>query len=281
VDVAIVFSADKKSAATRIRDGLASEGYSVDLVEGGGPASARALIVLWSRSAMESEAVQAAVSEARRQGRLIEASSDGIMPIGEGSESRTILISGWRGEPFHPGWQRISAEVRRLCGAPGAKPAPAKSAASAPATAARAPAPRRGALLAGALVLVLALVGAALWVIGSRSPEPSPVTASAVPPRAPTPAPEPAPVGEPVLADAAPPPEAEPIPSEPVAAAVPAAAPVPTAAPATAKRPAAKPKRSGPHYSPRQARTMRLFCQRAGRGTRECRIFRQRIAEGW
>lgn len=261
VDVAILFSADKKSAATRIRDGLAGEGYAVDLVEGGGPASAKALIVLWSRSAMGSEAVQAATSEARRQGKLIEVSSDGIMPIGESSEIRTILISGWRGEPFHPGWQRIASEVRRLCGAPGAKPAPARTAASAPA-------PRRGALLAGALVLVLALVGVSLWAIGSQSPEPRPVTTAAPQP---PPAPPPAPLGEPVLAEAAPPPEAAPAASEP------AAAPAANAAP----RPAAKPKRSGPRYSPRQARTMRLFCQRAGRGTRECRVFKKRVAEGW
>jgi hypothetical protein len=264
VDVAIVFSADKKGAAERIRDGLAGEGYAVELAEGGGPAPAKAVIVLWSRSAMDSPAIQAAASEASKQSRLVEVSSDGIMPIRDRDDNRVVLLSGWRGEPFHPGWQRISAEVRRLCGAPRARP-PAPARAPAPAAAAaRASVPKRGALLAGLVVLVLALAGAGLWMLGREAPQPPPPAAVAE-------APQPAPVTPlPPVATA----EA---PAVEVGQSV-APAAVATPEPARAEP---RPKRSGPHYSPRQARTMRLFCQRAGRGTRECRVFRKRIAEGW
>ena len=200
-DVLIYHSRDKMVPAQRLTEAVRALGYAAHLVEAEGaermpiarPGDAGAVLVLWSKGAMASAALQAAAEEARRRCTLIEASADGIMPVAALDAPGAALISGWRGEPFHPGWQRIAGELRQICGAPSAAPPPAAAKAAAmssPAASATPPAKAAGGaaryaarspamVLAGLLVLLFAGMGAAAW-IGRETPQ-RPAVAAPVP----------------------------------------------------------------------------------------------------
>jgi hypothetical protein len=309
--VLILHARDKSVPALRLAEGAEGLGYRAARAEAedldAAPAerirAARAAIVLWSKGAMASPVIVEAAEEARRQGKLIEASADGIMPVAALDQPDAALISGWRGEPFHPGWQRIAGELRRLCGAPAPAAAPVTartpaaaaaepSTATAPAAAAPAAArPKRAPalLMLGLALLLFAGLGTAAWMNGSSAPEVAAV-ATSVP--APAEAEE-APVsieGDellPVPEDAAilPPPPPAPVAAEPARAA-PAASPAPRPAAAAKARRAAPARevdrpvrtaaRSAEPSRPiryRNAKNMRRFCARSGRNTPQCRTF--------
>ncbi|HEX8668712.1 MAG TPA: hypothetical protein VF727_10115 [Allosphingosinicella sp.] len=297
-DAVIIHCADKKAAAARLRDEAAAAGYDVrscEVDQGTPPAAAALLdrvrgasatIVLWSRAAMASDLIAAAVAEASRHGKLVEVSADGIMPVASADASRVALISGWRGEPYHPGWQRVAAELKRLCGgrrspaleaataAPSARPAPAAQAAPP----ARQPkrSGRTPVLISALVGLLLAGLAAAAWM--GREPlqqkRPPPAAQTAPPPPAvarPGPAAvPPAPAAEPQASDG---------PSPPAAVERRSAAATPRrAAPARSGPEAREQVSSAPvRYSRRNSRTMRLFCERSGRNTPQCRIFRRQM----
>ncbi|HEX8480590.1 MAG TPA: hypothetical protein VF650_01645 [Allosphingosinicella sp.] len=306
-DVAIIHAADKTTAAARLADAVAAAGYAVGAVEVDDPAGladavessgADARILIWSR-ALVSHALHSGDLAGIRQLRgLIEVSADGIAPPTRGDDTRVVSISGWRGQPFHPGWQRIHLELKRLCGGrktipeapaspPAAKSAPPQRSAPADPPAAARPQALRLALAGGAAVLlVAAAVGAADW-IGRDMPDPAPrqefpepggaaaiagagrpgadtvpeaarAVATAPPVSGPSPSPEPAVVSKPKPA----PPLAE--------------ADVRTAQRRPASRPERRPvPRAAPvkKYSRKNSKVMREFCARSGRSTPQCRTF--------
>ena len=309
IDAVLLYSPDKAAAALRLEEAIRNSGYGInaraagqDGLEGEGGV-AKAVIVIWSRASMALAPVQAAAEAARRSGRLIEVSVDGIMPV-RVDDSGIVLLSGWRGEPFHPGWQRIKAALDRLCGAPSpaaagaprkapapaAAPPPAASGAADPAppqAAARAPvasAPREPArqrsrwlvpALAGSALLAAAAGGATWWGSGSPAPQPE-----AVAPAAPVqaepgatrpPAQEPMPTTAPPMAEAAP--------DTPDSAGE-AAEKKPSAAASKSKAAEIPAATVSGRYSPKNSKIMRQFCERSGRSTAQCRAFRRAQAAG-
>jgi type IV secretory pathway VirB10-like protein len=143
--------------------------------------------------------------------------------------------------------------------------------------------PRRFGAAIGVVAALFAAVGAAAWMSGSETPE----TAVEAPPAAPAAAaetvPAPAPAAE-VPAEPAP----APLAAEPASAGVSLPQPSPRASARVAPRPRpalsrtsasrSERARTAAAESPRpvryrNARNMRLFCERAGRGTPQCRSF--------
>jgi hypothetical protein len=306
-DVAIIHSPDKETVAVRLREAIAGAGYDVRSVdvdrpeglgEAIGGAAGDARILIWSRPLVSHALHSGELAGIRQLPNLIEVSADGIMPPAGGDAMRVVLISGWRGQPFHPGWQRIHGEIKRLCGARKGPAEAARSSASLPkrrsddgagSAAATPTGGRAGRCLIGgavAILLVGAGAGAAAW-IGERALDGTPAQSRG---RAET-----------LRAGATPPPPsmlntgAAPVETQATAAAPiapPSSTPTP---PEAAARAAKRPPRSEPsghlpatarsrplrsldagpakRYSPRNSKVMRQFCERNGRSTPQCRIF--------
>lgn len=306
-DVAIIHDADKGTAAARLVDAVAAAGFAVGTVEVDDPAGLAALvesseadarILIWSRPLVSHALHSGDLTRIRQLRGLIEVSADGIAPPTRGDDARIVSISGWRGQPFHPGWQRIQLELKQYCGV--RKPAPEApalpAAAKDPASQGTAPAPPGGgarpkalrlALGGGAAVLLVAgAVGAANW-LGRDTPDPAP-RQEILEPRGP------AATAEAARPDAGTAPEAgeAPIAAAPVSSLSPTAEPPvepkpkPAASlaeadvPAARDRPASRQKqRSVPQaapvkkYSRKNSKVMREFCERSGRSTPQCRTF--------
>ncbi|HEU0135004.1 MAG TPA: hypothetical protein VFR28_09285 [Allosphingosinicella sp.] len=302
VDIRLVYPPEKLEPASRLADALAAEGYGVErraladsrafpnLASETG--DAKVVVLLWSRALVSAAAAAGRLSEARGSANLIEVSADGIEPVAGPEGSPVLLLCGWRGQPFHPGWQRLIAQVGRLCGpgeapgkpSPAAAPRPAMDSA-APSASSRRPA-ARSALAAGALIAAT-LIATAYFQRGGPETrteatppavaalQPAPEAGSEVlPPSAMAPVPpEPATgngSGAPSPASAAP---VEPRPSP--------AASGPKPRRAETRREPSRPKRLAAadlpdrvkRYSRKYSKTMRLFCQRSGRSTPQCRTF--------
>lgn len=288
-DVAIIHAPDKGTAAARLADSVAASGFAVESVEiadpaelagavGSAPGEAR--ILIWSRPLVSHALHSGELHRIRQTSGLIEVSADGIAPPSRGDESRVLSISGWRGQPFHPGWQKIHLELKRLCGSRKASP----PLASPPPTAAKDPVPKRSApaapaglarpkglrlMLGGgaALLLVAVAVGASNW-IGGDSPEPPLRQELREPQRPPAiaQAPQGAPAAEPRLAEAS----AASLPAQDPP--LPPAAPLP---PETAVAAKSKPQASRSEAAVRPGRPGR----RTARGGRPLR-FRSRNIRG-
>lgn len=294
-EILVLYLADKKAAATRLADAMAAAGYAVASREGAQPQELAGLaqaaeppcVLVWSRAAVSSAVQDGWLGQVRTARGLIEVSFDGITPP-YADESRVILLSGWRGEPFHPGWQRVLERLKSVPSsprpAPPAEPVRREQRPDRKPVADRAPtdgeAPRKKpAILVGALLLAGAAAAAAAWIGGSGSAQDAPAAVDSPAPRAAAPA-----------AVAAP---------SPSAAATSAPAPAPAAAVQNAAAPAVEEQRvperparrkaaaaqetprksaraaDGPvkRYSRRHSATMRAFCEGTGRSTPQCRTF--------
>ena len=187
-DVEIIFPNAKAPLAERLREAIARAGYEV--APGGGvapeeaptPGDAHAILFLWDRSSIMQPGLQQAAAAARNRGRAVDVSADGITPVDLIDETRLIQLSAWRGEPTHPGWRKIVAELERLCGghrvAAAARPAPSQTPAErrsgASADGERDATRGRAAKLAGicaALIVALMLVG--YFTLSRRSAVPN------------------------------------------------------------------------------------------------------------
>ncbi|MEA3010908.1 MAG: hypothetical protein QOJ91_2600 [Sphingomonadales bacterium] len=305
-DVVIIRSPDKETAAARLATSLAAAGYDVGALEVEDPArlveavegcTADAAILIWSRSLVFHVLHSGELPRIRQLRNLIEVSADGITPPSRVDDSRVVLISGWRGQPFHPGWQRLQAELKRLGGSPRSiaeTPRAAAAASNAHSQPAASAAPRGPArpplrlLLGGAAAVaaVGAVLGAVSWS-GDRAPEDRP-RQEVSRPRAAAPIVTQAPVetatrpaSEPA-AEASPPPLPDPAP----APEVPAPGPVKPPPKGLREHPVVRPARpagdaAGPSakageskkYSRKNSKIMRQFCERSGRSTPQCKTF--------
>jgi hypothetical protein len=315
-DILLIFPPDKKTAALEVEQALAKAGYRADpspVTDGSRIAAlaggAGAALLIWSRGLALAATTEGWLGGLRRLSNLLELSTDGIAPQ-DGDESRVILLSGWRGQPFHLGWQRVLSELERL----GAGRATVKAAAScapiAAAPPAEAPRPEVARPKAGAaptpnsaaatrkyalpVAAALALAGgiaAAVWV-SDRSPLPPPTAQAPAPvaaaPAVPTPAPM-ATTQAAAPAAAAPMESLAPAPAQPRALVPEAVSRSSAGAPKQVQRPpTAKQVRSTPtraavraeprsvatkRYTKRGAKMMRRFCAGSGRQTPECRTF--------
>ncbi len=296
-DVQIVFPKGRDATIRRLREALAQTGYDVAVVEtedsGAAPpvADGTAALFLWDRSTFGNPVMEAAASAARRRGRAIDVSADGITPMGLDDDRELIQLSGWRGDPHHPGWRKILARLEQPSGrveAPKPEPLPPRQPsgtdASTPDVAATAgadkpgPTRRRSPLLALAAGAVLVVAAAALLIFrqpGGQSRQPPPAIAVA---------PAPAQPSQPVSA-----PPAQATAAAPQVPVPDATGPIPAPSPdlTEAARPARKgrtvrhaersvidaPRRGGEIRYTRYSRNMRLFCEHAGRRTPQCRVF--------
>lgn len=291
-DILLIFSPDKLSSARQLADALGAEGYSSRLEEAADPgtdgvvakaqASAAALLV-WSRPLASSAVLDGWLASLRQLPNVVEVSTDGIAPQSP-DDSRVVLLSGWRGQPFHQGWRRILGELERI----GATRSPGKAGARPPAsTGAVRSAPeqrrrRRIAIPLGLAAALAAIVVAGSW-IGTHAPDSSsgaaaaPRTVVRAEPEAP--APLETPVAEPVATSVAVVPRS--VAAEP--AAVPAPVRLAVASPTPRpRRTTAESRSAAPvpvkRYSKRYSKTMRRFCARSGRSTPQCRVFLRSMA---
>ncbi len=76
---------------------------------------ARAVVVVWSETAVQSEWVRAEADVARNQKKLIQAASQGVIPPLPFNQIQCASLSGWGGEPDHPGWVKIKESLLALC----------------------------------------------------------------------------------------------------------------------------------------------------------------------
>jgi hypothetical protein len=314
-DVEIVFPQGREALARRLHEALVEAGFDVGdrAVDTAEPASAvgdaGAVLILWDRSTMAHPGLQAVASAARKRGRAIDVSVDGITPLHLADDRGLIHLSGWRGDTYHPGWRKILARLDQLSHVR-RQPMPARPAApprrvDAPAAAASGradeAAPRRRGravfvLAAVALLLIAAVAGLLMFrhqpaanpppqaPMAAEAPTAAAPPATAHPPTQPMPAQSgqgtpPAPTLDSPRSTAAAAAAAQPVP--PVEAQSPSASeperPPANGTPAPhrprVKKSSHAQRRPAIRYT-RYSGNMRLFCERSGRGTPECRVFK-------
>lgn len=291
VDVRLLYPSEKLEAAARLAEAIGAAGYAVEREAlpdtqtfpklACEAAKAKVLLLIWSRGLVAAAMAGGGLAEARRHSNLIEVSADGIEPSFGGEISPVVLLCGWRGQPFHLGWQRILGEIERLCGSRAVATKPWRDVPSAtrrrPAGQARTSPGRpvvRAAMAAGLLIAVT-LGGAAALDLGAPEAAPPgqaravmegpghPPAAAAIRPAAALPAQVSIPAVTPAEPVAAPNPSID-RPALRKRAAGPRTAPT---------RVAAVAEREVKRYSRKHSKTMRLFCQRSGRSTPQCRTF--------
>ena len=125
-DVFISYARSEQALAARVAKGLGAAGFNVwwdaDL-----PAhrayseeiernleDARAVVVLWSKTAAQSEWVRAEADVARKSRKLVQASVDGSIPPLPFNQIQCADLKGWRGAASHAGWSKLQASVHAL-----------------------------------------------------------------------------------------------------------------------------------------------------------------------
>lgn len=186
-DVFVSYSRDDQPTARRVADGLTTAGFSVwwdqalrsgeafDRVTEKALEEARAVVVLWSKSSVESRWVRAEATQADRNGTLLPVTIEPCKRPIMFELTHTPDLSGWQGDTNDSRWRSFVDDVRTFIGKPTEVPgtlpgtsAPIKSA----------PARRvinwRGFAIA---IAALALVGAGIWAwIGHGTKAPAAAT---------------------------------------------------------------------------------------------------------
>ncbi|HEY0044548.1 MAG TPA: hypothetical protein VGB62_08365 [Allosphingosinicella sp.] len=284
-EILLLHPPEKKPAALQLAEALAAQGYRATLEEAApneGPGivtkarTAPAALLIWSRTLASDAVLEGWLAPFRQLPQAIEVTTDSITP-NAGDESHIILLSGWRGQPYHQGWQRILNRLRETAApkaAPGKPTAPREEAK--PATGTRT---AKLGLGAAAALTLAAAVGATAWV-GTRTPSVEEVTKPVPAATAPVPTPTPQPSASLPPAEPAPIPEVEPTKNEAPSRSPRATAskPKPTPSALQTKGRTAAPKPVLKRYTKRGAKKMRRFCAKAGRNTPECRTFAYSMA---
>ena len=129
-DVFISYARSDEAAAVRIAEALRSRGYQVwrdDEIPGHGAygrvieenlTSARAVLVVWSAEATQSDWVRAESDRARIAHTLIQVSIDGALPPLPFNQIQCTDLSGWRGDLDSDAWRKVEKSVAALAGAP-------------------------------------------------------------------------------------------------------------------------------------------------------------------
>ncbi|HEY7005117.1 MAG TPA: TIR domain-containing protein [Sphingomicrobium sp.] len=77
-------------------------------------AEAKAVVVLWSKTAAASQWVRAEADFARNAGKLVQAQVDGALPPMPFNQIQCADLRGWRGSAKHVGWAKLQASVLAL-----------------------------------------------------------------------------------------------------------------------------------------------------------------------
>jgi serine/threonine-protein kinase len=169
-DVFVSYKAEDRRRVQPLVHALEADGHSVwwDEQIGGGDAwremieteldAARSVIVVWSKHSIgpEGRFVRDEASRAMERGVYLPVRMDDVrLPLGFG-ETQALPLTGWRGSRSDARYKAVLAAVKRLAGTGSTNDGP---------HAAQQPAVSRRAVLAGAAVATVAVVGAGAWAL--------------------------------------------------------------------------------------------------------------------
>ena len=142
-DVFISYARSTARQAQAITEALRALGYSVwrdddlpshrtysDVIEEQ-LASAKSVLVIWSAEAVKSHWVRSEADRARADNKLVQVAADDNcarlpMPF---DQIQCTDLTGWKGEPDHPGWSKVIASIADVVGGEAPALAPAAGAA--------------------------------------------------------------------------------------------------------------------------------------------------------
>ena len=125
-EVFLSYARDDAASARRVAKALAAAGHQVwwdsDLPAHRAYseeierrlAHAKAVVVLWSKSATKSQWVRAEADFARSHGKLVQAQLDDGLPPMPFNQIQSASLKGWRGNVRHAGWEKLAASVATL-----------------------------------------------------------------------------------------------------------------------------------------------------------------------
>jgi len=133
-DIVVSYARPTEAEAQRVEAALRGEGFTVwrddelpahrsyaEVIQER-LASAKAVVVLWSDSALKSQWVRAEADLARNAGTLVQVSLDGARPPLPFNQIECADFRGWRADAGCPGWQKVLASLSELVGVPGRAP---------------------------------------------------------------------------------------------------------------------------------------------------------------
>ncbi|MEA3067821.1 MAG: hypothetical protein QOK41_1228, partial [Sphingomonadales bacterium] len=125
-DVFISYVRGDQAIAARVAKGLQTAGFDVwwdadlpahraysEVIERN-LEDAKAVVVLWSKAAAQSQWVRAEADFARNAGKLVQAQVDGSMPPLPFNQIQCADLKGWKGGAGHPGWSKLQGSVQSL-----------------------------------------------------------------------------------------------------------------------------------------------------------------------
>jgi len=166
-DVFLSYSRADQEVARRFAEALQAAGLEVwwdvglatgeayDRVTEEALMSARAVVVLWSKTSVDSRWVRAEATQGDRNGTLVPVMIEDCKRPVMFELVQTADLTRWKGKASDPAWQAFLADVRRVV----SREAPAAAPATAPPPAAKAARPGR-ILVVGAVVAVVAIAAA-------------------------------------------------------------------------------------------------------------------------
>jgi adenylate cyclase len=127
-DVFISYARDQQATASRVVKMLQAAGFDVwwdsdlpvhrsysEIIESK-LADAKAVVVLWSERAAQSQWVRAEAEYARTHHKLVQAQLDSSLPPMPFNQIQTADLKGWRGNNSHAGWAKLRSSVAALVG---------------------------------------------------------------------------------------------------------------------------------------------------------------------
>ena len=127
-DVFVSYARTDAELAERVANALRAQGYEVwrdDELPAHRPyaeviaerlSAAKAVVVLWSAEAAQSQWVRAEADGARAAGTLIQARLDAAVPPLPFNQIQCADLTGWTGDLEAPGWRKVMASVEALVG---------------------------------------------------------------------------------------------------------------------------------------------------------------------
>ena len=79
-------------------------------------AAAKAVLVLWSKGAADSDWVRAEAEVARSESKLVQVALDGVRPPLPFNQIQCADLAGWNGEADGPQWRKVVAALAELTG---------------------------------------------------------------------------------------------------------------------------------------------------------------------
>lgn len=138
-EIFISYARADKAIAKRVGKALKASGFDVwwdeqlpahqsysDIIEQR-LREASAVVVLWSKEAVQSQWVRAEADFARSEGKLVQAQLDDTLPPMPFNQIQCAELQGWRGSRKHRGWAKLAQSVAAVAGEPlpAAEPSPA------------------------------------------------------------------------------------------------------------------------------------------------------------